>query len=142
MPDALTLLKLVKNRLDFIFYVLDDEGAVHTTFEVLNSRDLEVDWLDKCKSMLMGIAFEKLEDASQEYIAELRDYWSKIYRTIGLKRIQGQEILRFAATLEDINGGSKVSGAENAIDFFRARCENDLKNVIDVSWKFLKIGEN
>jgi len=139
--DALQLLKLVKNRLDFIFYVLDDEGAVHTTFEVLNSRGLAVDWLDKCKSMLMGIAFEKLEDASQEYIQDLRDDWSKIYRTIGLKRIQGQEILRFAATLEDINGGSKVSGAESAMEFFRSKCENNPKDVLDVSRKFLKVAD-
>jgi len=140
-PDALSLLKLVKNRLDFIFYVLDDEGAVHTTFEVLNSRGLEVDWLDKCKSMLMGIAFEKLQDAGQEYINDLRSDWSKIYRTIGLKRIQGQEILRFAATLEETSGGSKVSSAEYAMDFFRAKCERDPKNVLNVSQKFLKIAE-
>lgn len=32
----LNLLKIVKNRLDFIFYVLEDEGAVYTVFEVLN----------------------------------------------------------------------------------------------------------
>lgn len=56
--DVLNLLKTVKNRLDFIFYVLEDEGAVYTVFEVLNSRGLAVAWLDKCKSMLMGIVFE------------------------------------------------------------------------------------
>ena len=109
-----------KNRLNFIFYVLDDESAVYTTFEVLNSRGLEVNLLDKCKSMLKGIAFEKLEqDAKEEYIKELRDDWAKIYRGIGIKKIQGQDILRFAATLENTDGGSKVSSAENAIDFFR-----------------------
>jgi uncharacterized protein with ParB-like and HNH nuclease domain len=140
-PDALSLLKLVKNRLDFIFYVLDDEGVVHTIFEVLNSRGLEVDWLDKCKSMLMGIAFEKLQEAKEEYIQELREHWAKIYRVIGLKRIQGQEILRFAATLEDVTGGSKVISAENAIDFFRSKCERDPKNVLSVSRNFLKIAE-
>ncbi|MBP5971360.1 DUF262 domain-containing protein [Brasilonema sp. CT11] len=140
-PDYLSLLKLVKNRLDFIFYVLEDEGSVHTTFEVLNSRGLEVDWLDKCKSILMGIAFEKLADASQEYIHELHNYWSEIYRTIGLKKIQGQEILRFAATLEDTNERSKISSAEDAMDFFRQRCEKDPKSVIDVSANFLKITE-
>jgi uncharacterized protein with ParB-like and HNH nuclease domain len=141
-PDSLSLLKLVKNRLDFIFYVLEDEGAVHTTFEVLNSRGLEVDWLDKCKSILMGIAFGKLADAGQEYIHELHDYWSKIYRTIGLKKIQGQEILRFAATLEDLEEQrSKISSAENAIEFFRRKCEADPKYVIDVSYKFLEIAE-
>ena len=140
--DTLSLLKLVKNRLNFIFYVLDDESAVYTTFEVLNSRGLEVDWLDKCKSMLMGIAFEKLEqNAKEEYIKELRDDWAKIYRTIGIKKIQGQDILRFAATLENTDGGSKVSSAESAMDFFRKKCENNPKNVIDVSRKLLKITE-
>lgn len=140
--DTLSLLKLVKNRLNFIFYVLDDESAVYTTFEVLNSRGLEVDWLDKCKSMLMGIAFEKLEqNAKEEYIKELRDDWAKIYRTIGIKKIQGQDILRFAATLENTDGGSKVNSAESAMDFFRRKCEDNPKNVIDVSRKLLKITE-
>ncbi len=139
---ALQLFKTIKNRLDFIFYVLDDEGTVHTIFEVLNSRGLEVDWLDKCKSMLMGIAFEKLDDpAKEECIAELQSYWSKIYQSIGIKKIQGQEILRFAATLTDSDGGSKLSSAESAMDFFRQECEKNPKNVVDVSNKFLTIAK-
>jgi uncharacterized protein with ParB-like and HNH nuclease domain len=81
--NLIDLLKLLKNRLEFIFYVLEDEGAVHTTFEVLNSRGLEVDWLDKCKSMMMGIAFERLDPNTKiERSQELRDYWSKIYKAI------------------------------------------------------------
>lgn len=139
--ECLSLLKLVKNRLDFIFYVLEDEGSVHTIFEVLNSRGLDVDWLDKCKSILMGIAFEKLPSASQDYIQEMHGYWSKIYRTIGLKKIKGEEILRFAATLEDSNERSKISSAEDAIEFFRQRCEQNPKSVTDVSDKFLRIAE-
>ena len=55
------LVILLKSKLYFILHVIDDEGSVYTVFEVLNSRGLEVDWLDKCKSMLMGIAFEKLK---------------------------------------------------------------------------------
>jgi hypothetical protein len=142
VPDSLSLLKLVKNRLDFIFYVLEDEGSVHTTFEVLNSRGLEVDWLDKCKSMLMGIAFERLEvDARTEYIEELRDCWTKIYKTIGLKKISGQEILKFAATLENSNSQSKINSPENAMDFFRKKCGKNPKIVIEVSANFLKITE-
>lgn len=137
--DTISLLKLIKNRLEFIFYVLDDESAVYTTFEVLNSRGLEVDWLDKCKSMLMGIAFEKLQDAKEECIEELRSCWSEIYRTIGLKKIQGQDILRFAATLENDNGGSKVIRAENAIEFFRSICENDPVQVNSVSNRLLEV---
>jgi hypothetical protein len=140
--DTISLLKLIKNRLEFIFYVLDDESAVYTTFEVLNSRGLEVDWLDKCKSMLMGIAFEKLQDGKKDCIDELRDCWSKIYRTIGLKKIQGQDILKFTVTLEDKDGGSKVSKPEKAIEFFRGICENDPKQVIDISYKLLKVTEH
>jgi hypothetical protein len=140
--DPLSLLKVVKNRLDFIFYVLEDEGAVHTTFEVLNSRGLEVDWLDKCKSILMGIAFEKLNsDASSECIQELHRCWTKIYRTIGLKKISGQEVLRFAGTLEHLLPQSKINSAENAMEFFRKKCKKDPKSVTEVSSKFLKIAE-
>ncbi|NET04076.1 MAG: DUF262 domain-containing protein [Symploca sp. SIO2B6] len=141
--DHLLLVKLVKNKLDFIFYVLEDEGAVNTTFEVLNSRGLEVDWLDKCKSIMMGIAFEKLESSTgRECIKELHEYWSKIYRTIGLNKIQGQEILRFAATLENSDERrSKISSAENAMEFFRKKCEGNPQHVIEVSSKFLDVAE-
>ncbi|MEC4985828.1 MAG: DUF262 domain-containing protein, partial [Oscillatoria sp. PMC 1076.18] len=139
--SILELLKLVKNRLDFIFYVLQDEGAVHTTFEVLNSRGLAVDWLDKCKSMLMGIAYEKLDsNTSEECIGELHTCWSQIYRTIGIKQVPGQEILRFTATLEE-SGKSKVVGAEYAMEFFRSKCELNPKLVIEVSNKLLEITE-
>lgn len=46
-PNAVKLLALVKNYLYFIFQSLEDKGAVYTIFEVLNSRGLDVDWLDK-----------------------------------------------------------------------------------------------
>ena len=52
------LLALVKNYLYFIFQSLEDKGAVYTIFEVLYSRGLDVDWLDKCKSLLMGLLYE------------------------------------------------------------------------------------
>ena len=83
----LSLLKTIKNRIDFVFYVLDDEGIVYSVFEVLNSRGLEVDWLDKCKSMLMGIAFDKFTpEARHEQVDELHKRWTKIYQTIGLRK--------------------------------------------------------
>lgn len=53
--NVVDLLALVKNYLYFIFQSLEDKGAVYTIFEVLNSRGLDVDWLDKCKSLLMGL---------------------------------------------------------------------------------------
>lgn len=138
--NKLKLLKIVKNRLDFIFYVLEDEGAVYTIFEVLNSRGLPVDWLDKCKSMLMGIAFEKFKaDASSDHITELHNCWTKIYQTIGLKKVPGQEILRFSATLRHPDSQNRIISAESAIEFFREYCENKPKAVIEISQHFLDV---
>ncbi len=140
--NVLDLLKIVKHRLDFIFYVLEDEGAVYTIFEVLNSRGLEVDWLDKCKSMLMGIAFDKLPPTTKsESIKELHKCWTKIYNTIGLRKVPGHEILRFAATLKHPAQQSKIISAEIAMDYFREFCENKPESVLDVSLEILEISD-
>jgi len=56
--DVIEILTIIKNSLYFIFHSLEDKGAVYTIFEVLNSRGLDVDWLDKCKSLLMGLLYE------------------------------------------------------------------------------------
>jgi len=50
LPD---LLSLLKNRLFFLLHEIDSEKAVYTVFEVLNSRGLEVSWIDRLKSILM-----------------------------------------------------------------------------------------
>lgn len=138
--DPFVLLKIIKNRLDFIFYVMADEGAVYTIFEVLNSRGLEVDWLDKCKSILMGIAFEKgAPEIKKTQINELHKRWSNIYRTIGIKKLPEHQILGFAATLRHHNEQSKILSAQDSIEFFRASCEKDPAKVIDVTDYLLEI---
>jgi hypothetical protein len=136
---------LIKNRLGFIFYLLEDEGSAYTVFEVLNSRGLEVDWLDKCKTMLMGIVFE-FERASNksvrdEHINELHKLWGEIYRTIGITKIQGHEILRFAATLEDSFESNRIMSAEKAIEFFRDECQETPSKIVKVTHCFLEIAE-
>ena len=132
--SLLDLLKILKNRLDFIFYVLDNEGAVYTVFEVLNSRGLEVDWLDKCKSMLMGIAFEKFNSAaSKEHIKELHQKWSKIYNNIGLRPLLGREILSFAATLLHGVSQSKPLSTEKSVEYFRSECTNEVSKIIEIT---------
>jgi len=137
--DSLSLLKIIKNRLDFIFYVLEDEGAVYTIFEVLNSRGLTVDWLDKCKSMLMGIAFDKFAPSVRsDHIKELHKCWTQIYRTIGLRKIPGQEILRFSATLKHPEQQNRIIGPEKAMEFFRQHCEATPTAVLKVSQDFLR----
>lgn len=136
------LLKIIKNRVDFIFYALEDEGAVYTVFEVLNSRGLEVDWLDKCKSMLMGIAFENFsKDISQEKINELHQCWGKIYSTIGKKVVSGREILSVAATLWNKEQISTPLSGEKAIDLFRELSIEDPSQIVEISNWILDVTE-
>ena len=52
------LAALLKNRLFFLLHEIEDEKSVYTVFEVLNSRGLDVSWMDRLKSILMGTAFE------------------------------------------------------------------------------------
>jgi hypothetical protein len=140
--SVLELLKVVKNRLDFIFYALEDEGAVYTVFEVLNSRGLEVDWLDKCKSMLMGIAFESFsKDVAEEKINELHQCWSKVYSTIGKKIVSGREILSIAGTLWNKEQISKPLSAEKSIDLFREFSIEDPLLIVDISNWILDVTE-
>jgi hypothetical protein len=40
------------HRLGFVAYDTEDPRVVYSLFEVLNSRGLAVDWLDKTKSVL------------------------------------------------------------------------------------------
>ena len=44
--DPLRLISVLKNRLFFLFHEIEDEAAVYTVFEVLNSRGLDVTWFD------------------------------------------------------------------------------------------------
>ncbi|MEH2328554.1 DUF262 domain-containing protein [Nostoc sp.] len=133
--NTVNLLALVKNYLYFIFHSLEDKGAVYTIFEVLNSRGLDVDWLDKCKSLLMGLLYEYASSPGDDtlfsqHLNELHSYWSEIYREIGLQNIPGHEIIRFAATLKTESDAGRPLSAEDAIEFFKDDCikasSNDL----------------
>ncbi|MCM3359375.1 DUF262 domain-containing protein [Psychrobacillus sp. MER TA 171] len=134
--EILDLLMLIRNKLFFILHILNDEGSVYTVFEVLNSRGLDVDWLDKCKSMLLGIAFEKLSKNAmvfEDRLKWLHEYWGKIYEVIGITNIPGDEIVRFAATLYNPQESSKVVRIDDAIEYFKEICDKDPERVIDIS---------
>lgn len=138
---VLSLLKIVKNRLDFIFYVLEDEGAVYTVFEVLNSRGLAVAWLDKCKSMIMGIVFENYSSVlAKEKMFLLHDIWSNIYSTIGKQLVKDDEILTVSATLwyEGESLGKPLS-VEKSVECFRDVCLENAEKTVDVSQWILKV---
>jgi len=80
LRDVLSLMRLVLHRLGFVVFDTADSGVVYTIFEVLNSRGLAVDWLDKTKSVLMGRMYE-LSESSSATAAEIESLqlvaWAK-----------------------------------------------------------------
>ena len=118
------LIALIKNGLSFILHEISDEKLVYTVFEVLNSRGLEVIWLDRLKSILMRIAFSIEEPNRNELIDELHTIWRDIYRTIGLRQGLSTEALRFAATLYSQNTPSKPLGEREAVDSLRSMAKD------------------
>lgn len=140
------LLSLIKNRLYFIFQLFEDEKAVYTIFEVLNSRGLPVDSLDKCKSMLMGALFESSDGKSNAAIQLDNNHklWGEIYRQIGLRNVVGAEILSFAATLHTPEPTSRLFSEEDSLSYFRTLCtspdhERNIESVAAITKWLLKI---
>lgn len=95
------LLGITKHRLSMIYHELHDEAAVYRVFEVLNSRGLDVKWLDKTKSQLMASIYEYVDVGSREDgLHEQKNIWKDIYRSLGLDERLGDEALKFAGTLK------------------------------------------
>lgn len=122
--DLIHLLSLIKNKLCFVFQQLSDAGSVYTVFEVLNSRGLDVDWLDKCKSKLMGMLYEAKAASGgfEQSLKGIHKYWIEIYGEIGTQDIEGQEVVRFAATLRSADEKGRPLSAEDAIEYFQEYC--------------------
>lgn len=94
------LLGVTKHRLSMIYHELHDEAAVYRVFEVLNSRGLDVKWLDKTKSQLMASIYEYVDSGSRsDGLHEQKNIWKDIYRHLGLDERLGDEALKFAGTL-------------------------------------------
>lgn len=130
------LLILIRNDLYFILHIIEDEATVYTVFEVLNSRGLAVDWLDKCKSMLMGIAFEQSNNNRimlEDKLHWLREYWTRIYEEIGVLNIDGKDIVTFTATLYNPHQNSKIMKIDSAMEYLKSVCIEDVENVLEVS---------
>jgi hypothetical protein len=122
--DILSLMRLVLHRLGFVVFDTEDSRVVYTVFEVLNSRGLAVDWLDKTKSVLMGRMYELSESAMamDAEIDSLQSIWGQIYREIAKEDVPGEEILRITATLYYGPGQGKPRSAEESLDLLRAEC--------------------
>lgn len=112
---------MLKNRLFLLLHEIDDEKAVYTVFEVLNSRGLDVSWIDRLKSIMMGAAFELKKANSAGIVTELHATWRDIYTVIGLRQGMSTESLRFAATLRLEVAASRTLGEEDSVDTLRSQ---------------------
>ena len=120
------LLSIIKNDITFLLQVLSEERSVYKIFEVLNSRGLPVDVLDKLKALLMGIGYDLVLGAHGDGLQiQLRQIWSEIYRAVGDGDIPGHEIVRFAATLHDPRISSRTISSEDALEYFSSWCRSD-----------------
>jgi hypothetical protein len=132
--DLMSLAALLKNRLFFLLHEIDDEKAVYTVFEVLNSRGLIVSWMDRLKSILMGTVFELKNVNQAGIIAELHNIWRDIYSVIGLRQGLNTETLRFAATLRAGRQQNKPFSEEDSVEQLRVNAVS-AKSIIEVaSW--------
>lgn len=116
---ATELLGKILNNIGLIYYEVDNTHSVYTVFELLNSRGLAVDWLDKCKSILMGAADEA--NVSTQTMDEIKTVWSRIYREIGVEDVPGDEIMRFAATFISSSRPSTLLNTQEAFDLIKER---------------------
>ena len=148
--DGLTLLRLIQNRLGFVIFDTEDSRIVYSIFEVLNSRGLAVDWLDKCKSVLMGCAFDlaKSVTAADAAIGGLQKLWGNIYTEISRKTIPGEQVLRVAATLQFGPTRGKPVPADDSLEQFRDECKTAQKpqqiseHLYDVARKLVSLEAN
>lgn len=136
--DLLGLYACIKNRLSFILHEISDEKLVYTVFEVLNSRGMEVSWLDRLKSILMGKAFELKKKNRNQLISDLHNIWRDIYAQIGLHQGLSTEALKFAATLYQSDMPSRPLGERDAVDEFRSKAK-DAKSIREIAHWLLRI---
>jgi hypothetical protein len=109
------LVAAIRNQLSVIYHEISDEATVYRVFEVLNSRGLDVKWIDKLKSQLMALLFEHVEGGTRtEAVREMQVIWQDIYRTLGVRGDLGDEALRFAGTWTLTSRPNRIIGQEDA----------------------------
>lgn len=145
--DILSLMRLLLHRLGFVVFDTEDSRVVYTVFEVLNSRGLAVDWLDKTKSVLMGRMYELSASATvaESEIESLQGMWGQIYREIAKQDVPGEEILRITATLYYGPGQGKPRSADESLELLRKECNSFDKpkeittRLLDVARKLVEL---
>ena len=131
----------VRNHFVMIYHQIDDEAVVYRVFETLNSRGLEVKWLDKTKSQLMALLFEHAGSAYSQAIEEMRNIWAGVYATLGLDVSRGDEAMRFAGTLKAQNQPYKVLGDEIASRSLVSFAKTDVDSIVGAARWLAKVIE-
>ena len=138
--DPLELLRLLKNKLYFIFHETHNEETVYTVFEVLNDRGLAVSWLVKLKSRLMETVFEANQGNRTEQLDVLHRIWGAFYGIVGLRAGVDTDALRFAATLRS-SKISRILSEEVSVDRLRKEVDTTVAKAIEISNWLLKVVE-
>lgn len=132
------LVSLIRNKLSVIYHELHDEVMVYRVFEVLNSRGLDVRWIDKTKSQLMAMIYEHVSEGTRtDGLHEMHNLWRDIYRCLGLEENLGTEALRFAGTLCADTQPSRVLSEQDASETLLRLAGNEIAKIVD-SAKMLK----
>lgn len=116
-----------------IYHELSNEAMVYRVFEVLNSRGLDVKWIDKLKSQLMALIFEHVEEGTRaEAVREMQVIWQDIYRTLGLRGDLGDEALRFSGSLALGARPNRIISQEDAAAELARTAGTKLKSIVAI----------
>ncbi len=127
------LLATVRNRMSMILHEVADESVVYRVFEVLNSRGLDVKWVDKLKSQLMAAIYEHVPTSTREDgLAEMHVIWQSIYRTIGRDADNADEALQFAGTFGRDKAPKRILSEEDAAREILRTGGTNIKTIIEV----------
>ena len=138
LGNPIELLRILKNQLWFIFQETNDEEEVHTIFEVLNNRGIQVSWLARLKNSLMKVVFTKNQGNRAEHIDELHRIWGKFYGIVGLQKGVDSEALTFAATLKS-HGGKRILNDGTAVDSLIGEVGSNIAKTVEISNWLLKV---
>lgn len=125
------LVATIRHKLSMIYHELNDEGTVYRVFEVLNSRGLDVRWIDKTKSQLMASVYEYVEPGSQtDGLHEVQNTFKDVYRLLGLDSQLGAEALRFAGTFSSEKSQNRVLSESDASAELLRAAGKDLATIV------------
>ncbi|VVN79741.1 DUF262 domain-containing protein [Pseudomonas fluorescens] len=129
--SIISLISTIRNKLSVIYHEIQDQATVYRVFEVLNSRGLDVKWIDKLKSQLMALIFEHVEDdkTRSEAVEEMKTVWKNIYQALGNESKIGDEALRFAGTWAVDTRPNRIVSEQDATAELTRKAGTTLKRI-------------